>query len=70
MALAAALDTVLRPKAMSLLKWLQSAHRDAAKSTALKTDVYDGHQFVVHMRSESSSSSAHSAKARSYQWHE
>jgi hypothetical protein len=44
-ALYTALDAALRPKAGSLLSCLMKAHRDGAASTALGTDVYDGHEI-------------------------
>ena len=69
-ALATALDAALRPKAASLLFRLQKAHRNAARSTLLGTDIYDGHEFLKQMRAEYAAGDNNAAKIRSYEFHE
>ena len=68
-ALYTALDASLRPKAGSLLSRLMKAHRDAAASNAMGTDVYDGHAMVKAMRLARAANVA-PARARSFKWHE
>ena len=68
--LAAALDLSLRPKAASLLFRLQKAKRNATMSTALGTDVYDGHGMVELLRDARKAGITHPSKARSHEYHE
>jgi hypothetical protein len=68
-ALYTALDAALRLKAGSLLSRLMKAHRDATASTAMGTDVYDGHEMIKSMRTARNAGAA-PARSRSYKWHE
>lgn len=61
-ALAAALDTQMRPRAASLLFRLQAMHRDPTRSTRLATNQYNGHAFVKTMRAEIASGVEHPSK--------